>query len=125
MGLMMSEGKFVGRDEIALVPTPGSDRELETGSAQRRDRRGDGGGPGSQLADSGRAVRSRPGRSADVRRDADQPHVEHGVEPLHRHPQQSRSHTGTRIECRVECPCLLEFNVWRQYDLEASPHLPD
>ena len=22
MGLMMSEGKFVGRDEIALVPTP-------------------------------------------------------------------------------------------------------
>ena len=22
MGLMMSEGKFVGRDEIAMVPTP-------------------------------------------------------------------------------------------------------
>ena len=33
MGLMMSEGKFVGRDEIALVPTPDGYRELEAGSS--------------------------------------------------------------------------------------------
>ena len=125
MGLMMSEGKFVGRDEIALVPTPEAtaswkpvphsdviDAVTEVVKAHR-------------LADSGGAVRSRPGWSADVRRDADQPHVEHGVEPLHRHPQQSRSHTGTRIECRVECQSLFKSHVWRQYDLEASPHLPD
>ena len=68
MGLMMCEGKFVGRDEIALVPTP-------TATASWRPV------PHSEVID---AVT----RTADVRHDPDQQKFEHGVEPLYWHPQQ-------------------------------------
>ena len=59
--------------------------ELEARTAHGRDRRRDGSGEGEKLADSRRAVRLGEGRSANVRRDADQQQQFARVEPLHRY----------------------------------------
>ena len=65
MGLMMCEGRFVSRNEIAMVPTPAATVSWKpvahTEAGQRR--------------------------SADVRFYADQPHQFERMEPLHRHTQ--------------------------------------
>ena len=76
MGLTMCEGKFVGRDEIAMVPTP-------TATASWKPV------PHSEVIDAVTDVVRAHRRTADVRHDPDQQKFEHGVEPLHRYPQQS------------------------------------
>lgn len=99
MGLMMSEGKFVGRDEIALVPTPEATASWKPV-------------PHSDVIDAVTEVvqahnwqilEEQYGLARDGQRMFGVMRINRtsstGVEPLHRHPQQSRSHTGTRIEC--------------------------
>ena len=126
MGLMMSEGKFVGRDEIALVPTPEATASWKPV-------------PHSDVIDAVTEVvkahhwqilEEQYGLARDGQRmfgvmRINRTSSTEWSQPLHRHPQQPRPHTGARIECRAECPRLFEFDVRRQYDLEASAYLPD
>ena len=125
MGLMMSEGKFVGRDEIALVPTPEATASWKPV-------------PHSDVIDAVTEVvkahnwqilEEQYGLARDGQR-------MFGVMRINRtsSTEWSRcigirnSHDRTLalgLSAGLSVRICSNLHVWRQYDLEASAYLPD